>query len=294
MIPEESLQEGLTNFRNTLTNGASKIELLYNHKNGTKRWWVVEAVKLSETRFLGYAKDITERKIAEEELKSSLSQLHQLTQHIEEVRENERVIISRELHDDLGQALTAVKIDLGIIARNITDSEIVSKIKKVSDLVGETIKTVQRLTSQLRPAIIDDLGLEATVEWYTNEFAQRNGITVLLDIDSRLYITPEASLIIFRILQESLTNISRHSGATHVDIVLAKTDVSVSFRISDNGIGITENEINSKTSFGIMSMKERAGSLGGTFNIYTENEKGTTITLFLPLNNIYSNENFDL
>lgn len=294
MLPEESLQEGLTHFNKTVINGFSKVELLFKHKNGTKRWWVVDSVRLSETRFLGYTKDITERKMAEEKLKSSLDQLHQLTQHVEEVRENERVAISRELHDDLGQALTAVKIDLGIIVQNITDSETVSKIKKVSNLVGETIKTVQRLTSQLRPAIIDDLGLEATIEWYTKEFAQRTGIKVLLDIDSRLCITQETSLIIFRIMQESLTNISRHSGATQVDIVLTKTIESINFRISDNGIGITENEINSKSSFGIMSMQERAVSLGGTFNIYTENDNGTIITLNLPLNNIYSNENSDL
>lgn len=282
MLPEESLQEGLIHFGMTMTNGASKAELLYNHKNGTKRWWVVDSVKITETRFLGYTKDITERKIAEEELKSSLAQLHQLSQHVEEVRENERVAISRELHDDLGQALTAVKIDLGIISRNTTDCEIVSKIKKVSQLVGETIKTVQRLTSQLRPAIIDDLGLEATIEWYTKEFAQRNGIEVLLGIEPNIVVSPEASLIIFRIMQESLTNISRHSKATQIDIELHNTEENINLTIKDNGIGITENEINSKTSFGIMSMKERAVSLKGTFTIYRENNLRTVIKLILP------------
>ncbi len=238
--------------------------------------------------------DITKRKKIEEELKSSLMQLHQLTQYIEKVREDERVAISRELHDDLGQALTAVKIDLKIISQNISDKAIILKMNKVSALVSETIKTVQRLTSQLRPQIIEDLGLETAIEWYTNEFEQRNGVEVLLDMDSEIAISPDASLVIFRIMQESLTNVSRHAGATHVNICLHKTEGTISFRISDNGIGITENAIQSKKSFGIISMKERALLLGGTLDIYREKEHGTVIKLALPLNNKWTYENFNL
>jgi len=230
-------------------------------------------------------RNITERKKTEEKLKSSLDQLRQLTQYIEKVREKERLAISRELHDELGQALTAVKIDLGIIRRAISDNEETTvKINKVSSLVSETIKTVQRLTSQLRPQIIDDLGLDAAIEWYTNEYAERNGIKVLLNIDTAISFSPEASLIIFRIMQESLTNIARHSGATRVDITLVKNGDNINFRISDNGTGITEKQIRSKKSFGIMSMMERAASLGGTFDIYHENEGGTVIMLIFPQN----------
>jgi PAS domain S-box-containing protein len=227
--------------------------------------------------------DITERKWAEDELKSSLEQLHLLTQHIEKVREDERVAISRELHDDLGQALTAVKIDLTIIRKNISDSEVVLKINKVAALVGETIKTVQRITSQLRPEIIDDLGLKAAIEWYTKEFSQRIGVKIFLDIDSTPTISPKASLVIFRIIQESLTNIARHAKATRVDISLLITDEDIRLRILDNGIGITSSEINSKKSFGIMSMKERAASLGGTFEISSGNGGGTEILLIIQI-----------
>ena len=242
---------------------------------------------------IGTVQDITKRKVVEDELKNSLEQLHSLTQYIEKVREDERVAISRELHDDLGQALTAVKIDLGIIKQNVSDCEVVIKINKVSSLVGDTIKTVQRLTSQLRPEIIDDLGLEAAIEWYTKEFAQRNGIGIFLDIDSGIFISPDASLIIFRIMQESLTNIARHSMANRVDISLMRNGDNIYFRISDNGVGITEDEIKSKKSFGIISMKERAASLGGTFEICRENDCGTVIKLIFPL--IKSNhENPDL
>jgi len=222
--------------------------------------------------------------MTEDELKSSLDQLHQLTQYIETVRENERVAISRELHDDLGQALTAVKIDLGIIKQNVSDKDVILKINKVSALVGDTIKTVQRLTSQLRPEIIDDLGLEAAIEWYTKEFSNRNGVEVFLDMDAGLAISPKDSLALFRIMQESLTNIARHSKAHQVEIGICQNGESLNFRISDNGIGITEDKIKSKKSLGIISMKERAASLGASFEIYSKNEGGTIININLPLN----------
>ncbi len=230
------------------------------------------------------AQDITERKKIEEELRSSLEQLRLQAEYIEKVRDDERVAISRELHDDLGQALTAVKIDLGAIRQSVSDKEIVIKLNKVSALVTETIKTVQRLTSQLRPEIIDDLGLEAAIEWYSSEFARRNQIEVLLDLDPKLSFTHKASHIIFRIMQESLTNIARHSKATQVDISLCKLADQIQLSISDNGIGITEPSIKSGKSFGLISMKERAVSLGGTLEIIPEIKYGTTIRLNFPIN----------
>ncbi|MCX6227273.1 MAG: PAS domain S-box protein [Bacteroidia bacterium] len=243
---------------------------------------------------MGISEDITARKYAEEELKISLGQLHDLTKYIEKVRENERMAISRDLHDDLGQALTAVKIDLGMIRQHVSDSEPLSRIAKVSDLVGDTIKTVQRITSELRPQIIDDLGLEAAMEWYTGEFAERTNIEVALDLESGLNLSSDVSLIIFRILQESLTNIARHSGAGRVEIGLGLTRERIFLRISDNGRGITEREIRSNKSFGIMSMKERAASLGGTFDISRAAGGGTEIIFMLPLNQQGTDENSDM
>lgn len=237
------------------------------------------------SKWVGTVQDITASKKSEEELKSSLEQLQQLSQYIEQVRENERIAISRELHDDLGQSLTAVKIDLGIIKQKVADNEVVNKINKVTLLVGDTIKTVQRLTSQLRPEIIDDLGLEAAIEWYTNEFAQRTGINASLDVLPGITISPGISLIIFRILQESLTNIARHSRATKVSIELSSKEDFIDLLISDNGIGITEDQRNSRHSFGLISMKERAASLGGTFSIKSKNGTGTVISLVIPVEN---------
>lgn len=231
----------------------------------------------------GFLTDISERKKTEDELKGSLEQLHELTQYIEKVREKERKAISRELHDDLGQALTAIKIDLGNIKQTITDPETNKKVSKVIGVVGDTIKSVQRLTEQLRPPIISDLGLEAAIEWYVKEFCERTKLDFSLDVKHLLDISPDVSLAIFRIMQESLTNIARHSKATHVSINFSKSNESIILVISDNGIGITDEQINSKKSFGIISMKERARALGGFLKIFRDKNNGTVNELIIPI-----------
>lgn len=233
-------------------------------------------------KWIGTVHDITQRKRTERELQKSLEQLHQLSKHIEQARENERMNIARELHDDLGQALTAVKIDLELIRQSASDPSTKEKLEDVKMLVGNTIRTVQRITSQLRPEIIDDLGLEAAIDWYTKEYAKRYGIEVFLDIDSSISISNEQSLPLFRIMQESLTNIARHAGATHIEIILSKHDNCILFEVSDNGAGITDEQINARKSFGIMSMRERATSLGGTFEVSRGENFGSKIMIKFP------------
>jgi PAS domain S-box-containing protein len=269
-----------------MESGQASIETSLLAKDGRQIPFLLNGVKFErdgEIFLIGTGANVTKRKKAEDELRSSLEQLQQLSQHIEQVRENERVAISRELHDDLGQALTAVKIDLGIIRQKVSDNDVVLRITKVSALVSDTIKTVQRLTSQLRPEIIDDLGLEAAIEWYTKEFADRTGIAVVHDMEYGIKISSDHSLTLFRIMQESLTNIARHSGATKVEIGLHENGATVNFRISDNGTGITEAQIKSKKSFGILSMKERTSSLGGNFDICCDIRGGTVIKIIFPL-----------
>jgi len=255
-------------------------------KDNLVRWVEESGVRIKwhgKDASLIFLSDLTIRKKAEEELNNSLEELHQLTQHMQEVREQERMGISRELHDDLGQALTAVKIDLGIIKQEITDTEICNKVDKVSALVSDTIKTVQRLTSNLRPDIINDLGLETAIEWYAKEYSQRSGIIVSQTVDPGIDFSPANALNIFRIVQESLTNISRHAEATKVEISLKKNAESCILSISDNGIGINENEVKSRQSFGLMGMKERSVSLGGTFDIRNNKKNGTEIKIIIPL-----------
>ncbi|HKM92125.1 MAG TPA: PAS domain-containing protein [Prolixibacteraceae bacterium] len=259
-----------------LPNGNERViheqaEVTYNELDEAEKW-------------LGTVHDITQRKKTEDELNRSLEQLHQLSKHIEQARENERLTIARELHDDLGQALTAVKIDLQIIKQHTSDETAKVKLEDLKGLVGDTIRTVQRITSQLRPEIIDDLGLEAAIDWYTKEFSQRYGIAIFLDIESGIPISNDDALPLFRIMQESLTNIARHAQATHIEILLSQQGDFIQFEVNDNGLGITETEINSKKSFGIMSMKERAASLGGTFEISCKDKLGSKILILFPIN----------
>lgn len=192
--------------------------------------------------------------------------------------------LARELHDDLGQALTAVKIDMEIIKQKSSETAVKEKLEDVKILVGTTIRTVQRITSELRPEIIDDLGLEAAIDWYTKEYAKRYGVEIFLDIENEIPISNDDALPLFRILQESLTNIARHAKATHIEILLNQQNDSIKFEMRDNGVGITEDQIKSKKSFGIMSMKERAESLGGNFEINHGEKFGTSITISFPIN----------
>jgi two-component system sensor histidine kinase UhpB len=263
-------------------------ELRIKHKKGHWMWVNDRARVITRTAegkpliMSGTRMDITERKIAEKE-KSELEQLQRLNQYTEKARENERAAISRELHDDLGQALTAVKIDLGMIRNSISDLEVVSEINKVTALVSDTIKTVQRITSNLRPDIIYDLGLETAIEWYTREFSERYGKEVTLELTPSVSFSSEDALTLFRIMQESLTNIARHSKASRVKIKLYREGDHVIFSISDNGIGITEKQRNAKNSFGIIGMHERATSLQADFEVSRKKGGGTLITLLIPL-----------
>ena len=144
--------------------------------------------------------------------------------------------------------------------------------------MDNTIKTVQRLTSQLRPVIIDDLGLLEAIKWYANDFSGRYKIEFNIKIDKKIEVSKEASSIVFRIFQESLTNIARHAKATKVDVQFSNFGNSYQLRISDNGIGINQLDMESKTAYGLMGMRERAASLGGRFEIMKKKSVGSVVT----------------
>ncbi len=284
------------NYMNNLPSDNKSISCEYRviHKDKSIHYILAESrIKFDKAgnaiKRNGTAQDITERKIAEAE-RNSLEQMHLLAQYTEKAREDQRTAISRELHDDLGQCLTAIKIDLGLIKKMVSDVEAAARITSLSELVGDTIKTVQRLTSQLRPQMLDDLGLELTLDWYTKEFAIRNHIEINVEINSELELSHNASLNLFRIVQESLTNIARHAHATQVDINIKETNECINLRITDDGIGINEEKIKSRESFGIISMKERAALLGGKLTIRNKNNAGTEIMLILPINNKMDNK----
>ena len=291
MIHPEDIQI----FRNSmdldyLIENSDPIEYRIIQSNGAIRTIYAE-VKLDLNQVgepiwcMGIIQDVTERKKAQEE-KKLLEQMHNYMQYTTKAIEKERLIISRELHDNLGQALTAIKMDLELLRLHVPDnlnSMFVSKVNKITGQVIETIKTVQHITGKLRPEIIDDLGLGAAIEWYVDDFALRYGIKIRLKIDSVTEVSTDISLTIFRILQESLTNIARYSEATDVCIRLYYTHSNVHFTISDNGIGVNDEQIKSKNSFGILGMAERSQSMGGKFSIARKEKGGTEIKVIIPI-----------
>ena len=231
-------------------------------------------------------RDITERIKQEEELRKSEEQLRNLSMHLQKIREEERSYIAREIHDELGQLLTAIKIDLSSckIRLGSNDPVVFQRIQKALSLINDSISTVKRISMELRPSVLDHLGLAAAVEWYTEEFEERTGIKCCLNITPPDFtIDKTLSTNVFRILQEALTNVSRHSRATEVNINIRVNNGSLNMLISDNGIGIKEEDITSPYSFGILGIRERVRQFGGTLRIHGIKGHGTDLEVEIPI-----------
>ncbi len=230
-------------------------------------------------------KDISERKETEQALVQSHERLRDLTSHLQVVREEERTLIAREIHDELGQALTALKMDVHWLRQRLPADKnlMIDKTNVMSRLIDWTIQSVRRICGELRPQLLDDFGLSAAIEWEAGEFSKRTDIeTKILSDPESLVLSQEISTAVFRIFQETLTNITRHSNATKVEIFLKKDQERLEMRVSDNGMGIKENEILDPKSFGIIGMRERAHYLGGSLSI-KNNGNGTTVEVSIPV-----------
>jgi signal transduction histidine kinase len=226
--------------------------------------------------------DITERKRAEEELRRSLDRLRALAARLQRAREEERTSVAREIHDQLGQALTAIKIDLSSVIRELPKDK-KGRCESILELVDQTIQSVRRIASELRPAILDALGLVAAVEWAAEEFEVRTGIKCRLDLPQEdIVIEQERATALFRILQETLTNVVRHAHATEVNVRLAKEEGRLTLNIRDNGKGIDAEQLSFSRSLGILGMRERAWLLGGELDISGAPGKGTTVRVRIP------------
>jgi len=278
LLPPDYIEWGKEHFYSMMKNGFANGEGIFVHKDGTRKWWSVDAVLLTNTRCLGYTKDITERKKSEMEVIKAKEQLELLNQYIIDAREDERALISRDLHDELGQALTALKLDLNWVRGNLHDkSNSVEKLNKMVEMTNDIIKKVQRISSELRPGLLDDLGLASTIEWYCGEFEERTGIKCKLVVEDLLLADPKNDLALFRILQEALTNVIRHSRASCVNIELHYSEHDITMIIEDNGIGISSEKAELVNSLGLIGMRERARQCGGKIEFMKQNGNGTRI-----------------
>jgi signal transduction histidine kinase len=200
------------------------------------------------------------------------------------VREEERARISRAVHDELGQSLTAVKIDLAWLARRLPqeNDEMLERIRSTRQLAESLIQDVRRISTELRPGILD-LGLAAAVEWQVQEFQTRTGIQSSYRLLTRDAFAPDVSTALFRILQESLTNIARHAQATRAEVVLQKQRGRLVLWIRDNGRGFDQVDSSLSKSLGLVGMRERAAILGGQVKISSAPGKGTTVAVWIPI-----------
>jgi signal transduction histidine kinase len=227
-----------------------------------------------------------ERERVELELKRSQELFRNLSTHLQLVREEERTRIARKIHDDMGQALTVLKIDLSWLNNRLAkDQEALrDKTKTMQALIDETVQTVHKISEDLRPAILDDFGLPTAIEWHAEEFEKRTGIKCKpVFYPKEFDLSKEKSTALFRIVQESLTNIIRHANATKVEIKLSEKSGILVLEIQDNGKGITKAAIINPRSFGLIGIRERAHSLGGEVRIVGSQDTGTRLTVRMPI-----------
>jgi PAS domain S-box-containing protein len=238
----------------------------------------------------GFLFDVTEDKQAEEERERSRIQLRELAARGQQIREEERMSISREIHDELGQALTLFKLDLAWLATRVAKTvpeeageALNEKIRSMEEAVNSTLQIIRRILTNLRPPLLDELGLREAIEWQMEEFSKRVGIRYEVDATPVTSLPIASATAVFRIFQEILTNAARHAKASRIKVHLRESASDLLMRVEDNGVGISEDALRATSKFGLLGMRERAWSLGGEVDIHGAPGKGTTVTLRIPL-----------
>jgi len=288
---DEDYEEIARRFYTALeTRRTFSTEFPCRRKDGVEILCMVRASRIGETlrerRIVVTYEDITERVRAEKELQHSREELRNLSAHQQTVREEERTRIAREIHDELGQSLTALKMDIAWLKSRLPAGlkPLHAKAQQMSTLADTTIETVHRISTELRPGLLDDLGLEAAIEWQAADFQSRAGITCEAVLSAEdLALDRDLATALFRIFQETLTNIARHSGATRTSVRLEREGENLILTVADNGRGITRKQADDGRSFGIIGMRERAHLWGGELHIEGRREQGTTVTVSIPL-----------
>jgi PAS domain S-box-containing protein len=292
IIPEKYRERHLKGFNHYLETKEGPllnklVEITALNKKGIEfpvELAIVPVQQNGDEFFCAFIRDITERKESEEEINRSYEQLRELTSYLQVIRENERTSIAREIHDELGQQLTGLKLDISWIHKKIPEkqNEISEKLKGVLKLLDDTIKTVRKIASDLRPSILDDIGIVGALEWQSKEFERRSGIKTIFTSDlEELQLPEDLSTAFFRIFQESLTNVARHAEATTIHTSFDKKNGKLVLTISDNGKGMDLERMENKT-LGLLGMKERTQMIGGEFYITSEPGNGTTVSVSIP------------
>ena len=289
----ESKKQAKKNIQLALSSEPQRFYWKHFKKNGTP--FDCE-VSLNHVEFEGgrvvqaIVRDITERKHAEEVLQESKDQLKVFAAHLQTVREDERIQIARELHDNLGQNLTGLRMDISRIVKKLKEADvpcdlniIIHQALEMLPLIDSTIEQVRKISSELRPRVLDELGLISAIEWQIEEFKKRTGTDCNFFTDfQKLPLAKNHLAGIFRIFQETLTNIMRHANATWVTVRITKKNSSAILEVEDNGCGINKKKISDKKSLGLLGMRERAVLFGGEVSFTSKKGKGTKVTLNIP------------
>jgi hypothetical protein len=231
-------------------------------------------------------RDITVRKQAEDGLLQSQRELRELSARVLEAREDEKTRIARELHDELGQLLTALKMDLSWIRERVRDAEAVPKLEEMGRLLDQTVTSTRRISADLRPLMLDDLGLADAASWLVEDFGTRSGVSARIELNGAEGLddlSKSVATAVYRAIQESLTNIARHAGAKNAWVLLAADDGHVEVEVEDDGRGISPEDIAKTRSLGLKGMRERIAYLGGSFEVARAPRGGTRLRLRVPL-----------
>lgn len=290
VIPDDGKEPIIESFKKAFSGESLEYELQLTHLD-LPAWVLIEYTPVYDEseKIVGVsvvAKDITERKKAEELLQKSYEDIRQLASNLQSIREDERTNIAREIHDELGQQLTGLKMDLHWLTKKInsSDPDINSKMTESIKLINATIASVRKISTDLRPSILDDLGLVAALEWQSEEFEKRSGSQVkFINRAGDIIVKPEITTAVFRIYQELLTNIARHANADMVTAMLQKENGTLNFKISDNGTGFNLESISDKKTLGLLGIKERTLILGGTYEFKSEPGRGSETIISIPL-----------
>jgi PAS domain S-box-containing protein len=273
------------------TQGSYDEEYRILRPDGTERWIRDRAFPVRDAsgaikRWVGIAADITDSKLAEAELRTAERQLHTLVGRLHTVQEDEAKRIARELHDDLGQQLTALNMKLGNLELKLpsTTLEQREQFARMHTIVNHTIEVVKKISGELRLAQLDVLGLTAAIDWQLKEFSRRSAIPCRSSrLDEVANLSDVQSTSVFRILQEALTNVVRHAGATEVEVSLEAGSEQLTLTVRDDGRGITAAELNNHKAIGLLGMRERAQLVGGDVTITGGTGTGTTVVVTIPL-----------